>query len=65
MSKDIFISKDNVQVTRFHGGITRGICYQINAPNGDYIQLTAEQCAELTAALHSYWKQVGEGVEYQ
>ena len=42
---------EGFQLARFAGGITRGVCYQITMPGGDYVQLTKQQMHTLALAF--------------
>jgi hypothetical protein len=45
------ITKDGVALMRFWGGDKRGVCYQITAEDGTYLQLTTPQLNAILSAL--------------
>lgn len=49
MSEDIF-NGPTVGVTRYFGGRTRGVCYQINV-GSDHASLTESECVDLCLCL--------------
>lgn len=50
MSTDIETS-GNFYLTRFYGGVERGVCYQIGTSDGKYVQLTVADIVELAGLL--------------
>jgi hypothetical protein len=53
MSKHIYIGH-NLTVTRFAGGLKRGVCYQLDAENAVF---TESEFNELISTLiNSYWE---------
>ena len=55
MSDDIF-ENDEVTVTRFYGGINRGVCFQFTS-NGEYVQIPFRETEEMCKATLKYIEQ--------
>jgi hypothetical protein len=51
--------ENGVSVTRFYGGELRGVCYQLTAANGQYIQLTTPQLNDILKVLADSGVDVG------